>query len=223
MSDAGSRVGSANQRATPSADSSVTPCSAWDRALITAAIGLHPRQPDYQLRPDALRHQAAPPCARRRRARGCASRRARRGGSRRSDSRCRRRARPSSPPARRSGGSSPGAATGRGLAGATPDGRRAARQAPVAEALLVADRGRCDLAALPDDEDDLGVELRHTEHALRPSVVVALLVTPLVDERLVERVLQLPGVAVRVEWTKLEPVGPGRRRNPGLEVTIMRW
>ena len=167
-----------------------------------------------------LRHPAAAPCARRRRARGCASPPARTGASRRSGSRCRRRARRPSRRARRSGGSSRGGARARG-----PRRRHAGRTAeradpaPVAEPLRVVERDRGDLVAVPDDEEQLRIELLHLEGALRPRLVVARLVPPLVLERLLDaRRARCRPSRSRSNGRSSRPVGPDRRRDRSGEV-----
>ena len=96
-------------------------------------------------------------------------------------------------------------------------------EAPVAEALLVVDRRGGDLVAVPDDEDQFRIELRHAEHALLPRFVVAQLVAPLVDEGLVERVFQLPAVTIGVERSQLEAAGPRPRRDSPSRSIIIRW
>src|SRR4051812_3006806 len=214
MSRAGSRMGSANQRATPAADSTQAPPRAAARSLINFAM--RPASSTVGTTSSGTRTQLLAPDVR---APEDAHPRAlveSRGAGRvlTVDAECSHRLTPLGKAAeallKQRQPESP----------APPGGPDAEKrdQAPVTEALLIVDRGRCDLTAVPDDEDQLRVELRHTEHTLRPGVVIALLVAPLVDERLVQSVLQLSRVAVGVERPQLQAVGPGRRRNPRLEV-----
>ena len=152
------------------------------------------------------------PSARRRPARGHACRRARTAAWRRSGCRCRRRAPRPSHPARRSGGSPPAEARARGRAGASRAGRRASRSSPSRPSACGSSARRPRSRHPPTRRGTAtGRTARRRGHA-RPSARRCAARSPIVDERLVERLLDPASLAVGIERPQLHPRRQGRRR-----------